>query len=58
MKLRHDPTRMIDLTRSLPSLQDSLTPRETQPSFLHDLVAALILGTMAAYILLLALGYR
>jgi hypothetical protein len=60
MKLRHDPTRMIDLTRSLPSLQDSLTPRETQtePGFLRDLIAALVLGTMAAYILLLALGYR
>ncbi len=58
MKIRPDPTRMIDLTRSLPTLQDSLTPRETQPSFLHDLIAALILGTMALYIITLALGYR
>lgn len=58
MKLRHQKTRMIDLTRSLPTLQDSLPPRETQPSFLRDLAAAIILGTLAAYIILLTLGIR
>jgi len=58
MKIRPDPIAMIDLTRSLPTLQDSLTPRQTPPSFLHDLGAAIVLAILALGILLLTLGYR
>jgi hypothetical protein len=58
MKIRPDPIAMIDLTRSLPTLQDSLTPRQTETSFLHDLGAAIVLGTIALAIILASLGYR
>lgn len=58
MKLRPDPIAMIDLTRSLPTLQDSLTPQQTTPSFLHDLGAAIVLGALALGIVLATLGYR
>lgn len=45
---RRTPTLMIDLTRSLPSLQDSLTPPQPQSTAAEDwlgglLIAALIL---------------
>lgn len=58
MKIRPDPIAMIDLTRSLPTLQDSLTPQPTPPSFLHDLGAAIGLAALALAIILAALGYR
>ena len=56
MKLRPDSTPMIDLTRSLPTLQDSLTPRPTESSAAEDVFGAIILAALGAIGLALTFG--
>lgn len=56
MKIRPDPIPMIDLTRSLPTLKDSLTPRPTGSTATEDVLGALILTALGIIGLALTFG--
>ena len=54
---RRTPLRMIDLTRSLPSLQDSLTPPQSQQSSAaEDWLGGLIIAGLIITALALTFG--
>jgi hypothetical protein len=56
MKLRHDPVAMIDLTRSLPTLQDSLTPPQNQVTATEDVMGGLIIAALIIAAIALTFG--
>lgn len=55
--LRADDTPMIDLTRRLPSLKDSLSPQPEPTTLMDDICGAAVLSVLGIIALYLIFGY-